>query len=71
VGHDTVEQAIFIELSRLIIEVMLAVFGFLGYATTIRSFIAKKYGKYCLGLIDGFIMSLVGLAVAFYMQSFF
>jgi hypothetical protein len=61
----------FEEIARVIVELLPILLGFLGYATTIRAFIAKKYGKYRLGLIDGFFVSLIGMAIILYIQSFF
>jgi len=59
------------EVAQGLVDVIPILLGFLGYATTVRSSIAKKYGPYLLGLIDGFIMTLTGMAVVFYIQSFF
>ena len=59
----------FAEIANVIFAVIPVLLGILGYATTVRAFIKKKYGEYDLGVIDGMIATLFAMAVIFYVQS--
>jgi hypothetical protein len=56
-------------MASVIFSTVLILFAILGYVTTIRKFIDEHYGKYCLGLVDGSIVTLILMAIAFYLGS--
>jgi hypothetical protein len=59
----------FAEIANVIFQIIPVLLGILGYATTIRAFIKKKYGEYDLGISDGIIATLFIMALIFYIQS--
>ena len=62
-------RQILVEISELLVKGVIAFFGFLGYATTVRSFIGSYYGSYWIGLVDGLIVAATSLAIAIYAYS--
>ena len=64
-------QAIFAELASVLFWVILVVFNFLEYMVAVRPFIKKKYGTHVSGFFDGVIVTLLIMALAFYVESFF
>jgi len=64
-----VTQAIFIDIAVLIFNTLLILFTILGYITKVRTFIDEEYGTYPLGVVDGVVLTLFLMAIAFYLGS--
>lgn len=67
--YSAVIQASLVQIASVIFSAVLILFAILGYTTTVRKFIDDHYGKYFLGLVDGSIVTLILMAIAFYLGS--
>ena len=67
--YSAVIQANFTEIASIIFSAVLILFAVLGYVTTIRKFINGNYGKYRLGFVDGAVLTLILMAITFYLVS--